>query len=92
MSQGADLCIPGQVLYEFWVVATRPVASDGLGLTPDEAELHIAGIRGGFRLLPDPRTCWTVGSTCVSDTKSRAGPLTMSASPRGWAPTAFMTS
>jgi len=31
--QGEDLCIVPQNLYEFWVVATRPVAANGLAMS-----------------------------------------------------------
>jgi hypothetical protein len=33
LGQGETLCIVPQNLYEFWVVATRPLASNGLGLS-----------------------------------------------------------
>jgi hypothetical protein len=32
--QGEELCLVPQNFYEFWVVATRPTAQNGLGLTP----------------------------------------------------------
>ncbi|MGA3074534.1 MAG: hypothetical protein ABSG56_12655 [Bryobacteraceae bacterium] len=32
--QESDLCIARQNLVEFWAVATRPVADNGLGLSP----------------------------------------------------------
>jgi predicted nucleic-acid-binding protein len=32
--QRVDLCIAPQNLVEFWVVATRPVANNGLGMSP----------------------------------------------------------
>ena len=35
--RGHDLVIVPQNLYEFWAVATRPVANNGLGMTPAEA-------------------------------------------------------
>ncbi|NOZ40567.1 MAG: PIN domain-containing protein [Planctomycetes bacterium] len=31
------LTLVPQVLYEFWVVATRPLANNGLGMTTQEA-------------------------------------------------------
>ena len=37
-SQGHTLCIVPQNLYEFWVVCTRPIASNGLGKSAAEAE------------------------------------------------------
>jgi predicted nucleic acid-binding protein len=42
---GDALCLVPQVHYEFWVVATRPVVSNGLGMTADEAEQSLAQFR-----------------------------------------------
>jgi predicted nucleic acid-binding protein len=35
--RGDRICIVPQNLYEFWVVATRPIQSNGLALTPAQA-------------------------------------------------------
>ncbi|MDQ3652607.1 MAG: hypothetical protein M3458_20490 [Acidobacteriota bacterium] len=35
--QAEELCIIPQNIIEFWAVATRPLANNGLGLTVDEA-------------------------------------------------------
>jgi predicted nucleic acid-binding protein len=50
---GETLCIVPQCLYEFWAVATRPQANNGLGLTPSAAAGELAGFRRRFRLLDD---------------------------------------
>ena len=42
-----------QVIYEFWAVATRPVAANGLGLTVLEAQSELARFRGLFPTLPE---------------------------------------
>jgi len=42
-----------QNLYEVCVVATRPIASNGLGLTAQEARREITGIESLFAYLPD---------------------------------------
>jgi predicted nucleic acid-binding protein len=44
-----------QVLYEFWVVATRPCESNGLGLDPGKAEDAVRGWMSLFRLRLDER-------------------------------------
>ena len=50
---GHDLHIVPQNLFELWVVATRPVAQNGLGLSiPDAA----SELKSMFPLLPD--TIW----------------------------------
>ena len=43
-----------QAEYEFWVVATRPVAANGLGLSPAEAAADLARYEALMPLLPDP--------------------------------------
>ena len=42
-----------QNIYEFWVVATRPVANNGLGLTTVECERTLIQVEAAFPLLPD---------------------------------------
>src|SRR5262249_23637011 len=52
--RGDTPCLVPQVLYEFWVVATRPVAVNGLGLTAPQADAEFARVLGLFPLLfPD---------------------------------------
>lgn len=46
-------CIVPQSLYEFWVVATRPLAQRGLGLTPVRAQAELVTIKRFFPLLAD---------------------------------------
>jgi predicted nucleic acid-binding protein len=40
-------------LYEFWVVATRPVAQNGLGLSASQAQAELTRLRGFCTLLDD---------------------------------------
>ena len=47
------MCVVPQNLYEFWAVATRPIAANGLGLTIPEAQKEIARIKRLFHLLAD---------------------------------------
>jgi predicted nucleic acid-binding protein len=46
------LCVGPQNIIEFWAVATRPIALNGLGMTTAEAASEIASIRRLFRVLP----------------------------------------
>jgi predicted nucleic acid-binding protein len=46
-------CLVPQVLYELWVVATRPTADNGLGLTASEAEVELTRVKKLFPLLAD---------------------------------------
>jgi len=50
---GRDLGLVPQNLYEFWSVATRPVANNGLGLTVPECRAEIIRFRSLFALRPD---------------------------------------
>jgi predicted nucleic acid-binding protein len=55
---GRGPCIVPQNLYEFWAVATRPVANNGLGLTVPECQAEVARLKALFPLLPDaPALC-----------------------------------
>ncbi len=54
LRRGGDIpCVIPQVLYEFWVVATRPVAQNGLGMTATQADGELARIESIFPLLGD---------------------------------------
>jgi predicted nucleic acid-binding protein len=48
-------CIVRQILYEYWVVATRPVADNGLGMTTTEAEADVTNLIQQFHLFRDER-------------------------------------
>ena len=52
-SQGFTLRTVPQCFYEFWTVATRPIANNGLGLTTAEVELEMAKHLSFFPLLND---------------------------------------
>jgi predicted nucleic acid-binding protein len=54
-----------QNLYEFWAVATRPVANNGLGLTVPECHAEITRLRALFPLLPDAPTLLDVWESLV---------------------------
>ena len=48
-----QLFIAPQNLIELWNVATRPADRNGLGLSPDEAQVEVARLKELFVLLPD---------------------------------------
>jgi predicted nucleic acid-binding protein len=52
---GHDCQIVPQNLYEFWVVATRPVEYNGLGLDTEKTEDAVRGWMSFFRLRLDER-------------------------------------
>lgn len=52
-SAGVVLCVTAQNLIEFWVVATRPLAANDLGLTPAQAATEVSNFKAAFRVLPE---------------------------------------
>ena len=49
------LCLVPQVLFEYWVVATRPVEHNGLGMTAAEAATDLVAVVQRFHLYRDER-------------------------------------
>ena len=45
------LCIAPQNLIEYWVVPTRPLESNGLGMQPAAAVVEVQRLRKAFRML-----------------------------------------
>lgn len=62
---GHDLIIVPQVLYEFWSVATRPIANNGLGLSSIDAHREVTAVKSLFRLLKDERGIYSVWDQLV---------------------------
>jgi predicted nucleic acid-binding protein len=53
LGSGENLCLVPQNLYEFWVVATRPVAQNGLGLSASQAEPELTKLKNRFTIYDD---------------------------------------
>ena len=53
MKQNEQLCVVPQNFYELWVVCTRPVAQNGLGMTPAEVEAEVGQLERLFTVLDD---------------------------------------
>jgi predicted nucleic acid-binding protein len=51
--RGEIIHITPQNLIEFWNVATRPAAVNGLGMSPSEAEQQVESLERLFPLVPD---------------------------------------
>lgn len=52
-NRGDHVRIVPQNLFEFWVVATRPIPSNGLGISPRDASGELLKFKRLFMLLPD---------------------------------------
>ena len=53
-AQGDEFLVAPQVLYELWVVLTRPRQDRGQGLLPESFNLFAARLRSVGTFLPDP--------------------------------------
>ncbi len=63
--QGESLCIVPQNLYEFWVVATRPLTVNGLAMSIVEAEAELASIKKLFHFLNDTQAVYAEWESLV---------------------------
>lgn len=52
-ANGNELVIVAQNLIEFWAVATRPIADNGLGITAAQAAQELTKLKTLFGILPD---------------------------------------
>ncbi|BCU76457.1 hypothetical protein llg_11720 [Luteolibacter sp. LG18] len=53
LGSGHDVCLCPQNLIEFWAVATRPVAANGLGWNRVQAATELSGLEARFTLIPE---------------------------------------
>jgi predicted nucleic acid-binding protein len=53
LSREDELFVIAQNLIEFWAVATRPIANNGLGLTIARATQELTKFKALFAILPD---------------------------------------
>ena len=60
LDQGHELQIVTQNLVELWVVATRPVEQNGLGITPIVAAGELARMKNMFKFLPDSAAVYPI--------------------------------
>lgn len=59
-AQRKSLYVATQNLIEYWVVATRPAASNGLGLTVAEVVAELETLESIFEVLPDSPSVFPV--------------------------------
>jgi predicted nucleic acid-binding protein len=67
LAAGETLCLASQNLIEFWAVATRPIAANGLGWTTEKTRSQIEQFLNQFQLLEDSPAIfahwWTLVTT-----------------------------
>jgi predicted nucleic acid-binding protein len=64
-SRGEIFCIVPQIIYEFWTVATRPLAVNGLGLSVADCKLEVTKLKG-LVFLPDQPSLFAEWETLVT--------------------------
>jgi predicted nucleic acid-binding protein len=64
-ARGRELHIVPQNLVELWVVATRPVSQNGLGLSATQATAERMRLKSMFSLLPDTPAIYSVWESLV---------------------------
>lgn len=62
---GILLALSGQVLRKYAVVATRPVAANGLGLAVDDAMANMEAFHLRAEFLPETEKAWTLWQELV---------------------------
>jgi predicted nucleic acid-binding protein len=73
-ARGRELHIVPQNLTELWVVATRPVSQNGLGLSIIEATSELMRLKRMFPLLPDSPAIYPVWENLVIEYKVSGKP------------------
>ena len=66
ISENYEICIIPQVLIEFWVVATRPVNSNGFGWDESYTMIELEKLQDIFIMLPDNESIFTYWKKLVS--------------------------
>lgn len=65
-AQGDALHIVPQCVYEFWAVATRPIAQNGLGLSCVECLQEVVNLKALFSFLDDKPTLFAEWEAVVA--------------------------
>ena len=69
LEAGETLCITPQIAAEFWNVATRPVANNGLGMSIEEVRNEISRLEGFFLVLPESAGVYSEWKRLVAEHK-----------------------
>ncbi len=82
-SDGETIVIIPQILVEFWVVATRPIDVNGLGMMTDEAEKELENLQKLFTVLPENERIFDEWKMLVAKHKVSGKLVTRRANRRG---------
>ncbi len=64
---GEELIVCPQVIYEFYVVATRPVNENGLGLSANKAKNEIENILETYFMPPEDERLFYIWKKIIAD-------------------------
>lgn len=53
LDRGETVCVLAQSLYEFWVIATRPLEANGFGMSGAEAQVRLAEFEARLTIKTD---------------------------------------
>jgi predicted nucleic acid-binding protein len=70
-TQGNEIAIVPQCGYEYYVVATRPIDRNGLGLEPGDAIRDLDRFIGVFRLMRDERRVFETWKSVIAEFQVR---------------------
>jgi hypothetical protein len=65
-AHGHTLHMIPQCVYEFWAVATRPIANNGLGLSSAECLRDVSNLKASFPILDDKPALFTEWEAIVA--------------------------
>jgi len=65
--RGVEIYVTPQSLVEAWNVCTRPLESNGFGLTPQTTRLELGRVKSFFRLAADSPDVFPVWERLVAD-------------------------
>ena len=66
LARGGAACVFPQIFYELWVVATRPVAQNGLGLDVAQMGVEFARLKRFLTFVPDTPQIYPAWEKLVS--------------------------
>lgn len=74
LTQGHEIRLIPQVIYEYWVVATRSARENGLGFSTKESKQHLVSLKQMFPVLRDERGVLNRWETLVHRHEVRGKP------------------
>lgn len=64
-ARGDALVLVPQNIYEYWVVATRPIVNNGLGFSPKQSEATVDAFLETFSIMRDERGVFSIWQNLI---------------------------